>query len=766
MATDPLKKKPSPELFRQVAKAYERTILYGQFARLSEIDKIISKRGRNRVSYYWEMVDTDSVLSGVIETRIDNVSGLDRIIIPASPESDDLIRAEFVKAALLEVNRFEENISELLGACVTGYSVMEVVWKEWEYEGQPKWIPDYLISVDPDLFYLENGEWFIKKDATTNEGEPISKHPYKFIIHAFRERYSNHKGVSLLKPIYWPWWFKHNAFGYWLRAAEVGAEITPVMYYDENTSPEEIEEMEEACQKFLKAKYLVVPDKCKVEFPHIKIDSEFASVLVEKVNQEMRYRVLGSILSSGVASTGGLALGVVHAQKEQERKEHDAKSLDATLNETLIQWLVELNYPELSGYPKIKSKWETTRDIKEVRANISLAVDFGIPMTKTYVASELQVEMADEGTPEEDLIQVIEEIPVIEDEENKEDGEDKEDEIIDDVENDELKALSGTAKIKPEYLKTIEKRKNDTARKMKSLEKGSIDAGMKYYNQVGDQIVEWLNKYNGIEEALAEFATLVVDIEPLRNYLSRSFFWSILHGMFNIYDEPLVREEFGLPKLKLTWKDKIANQFGIGLKHFPVKLESFWEPVPFDEAIEMFEFREVLTIDQFRLLEGYARRRALTATGMSYNTIRNKLYTALETALIDGIALEEFSGMVDGIVLSPAHAEVIFRTNVQSAYNAGHAEAIFDLRLAGAIPAFQFSAVIDNRTTAICEERDGMIYSRDVMTDWDIIPPCHYSCRSTIIAIFSDEYSGRPASRPFVQSQEGFGTWKPILEAA
>ncbi|MCK4640337.1 MAG: DUF935 family protein, partial [Candidatus Marinimicrobia bacterium] len=503
------------------------------------------------------------------------------------------------------------------------------------------------------------------------------------------------------------------------------------------------------------AKHLVVPDRCKIEFPHIKIDREFASSLVEKVNQEIRYRVLGSILSSGVATSGSMALGVVHAQKEQERKEHDAKALDSTLNETLIRYMVDLNYPEHNVYPKIKSKYETTRDIKEVRENIKLANEFEIPMEKTYVASELQIKIADEGTPEEDLIKKPEPPPPvlpIEKEEEEEEGEG----------TPEVESIL-MGKIKPQFLKSINKRAKDSLLKMQKLEGASVDAGMKYYNGLGNQIEKWLSGYDSIESALSDYAVLVIDVEPLRNYLGHSFFWSMLHGMFQVYDEPLVREDFGLPKLKLSWKEKLAHNFSSGIRFNPFKLDTFWEPVPFDEAIEMFRAREILTIDQFKLLEGYAKRRALTATGMTYSTIQNKLFDSLEAALVEGIALDEFSESVKEVVMSPNHAEIIFRTNVQTAYNNGHAEAIYDQRLAGAIPAFQYSAIIDDRTTPICEERDGMVYGRDVMADWDVIPPCHFRCRSTIIPIFADEYSGFPASRPFEQSQQGFGTWKPIL---
>lgn len=50
-----------------------------------------------------------------------------------------------------------------------------------------------------------------------------------------------------------------------------------------------------------------------------------------------------------------------------------------------------------------------------------------------------------------------------------------------------------------------------------------------------------------------------------------------------------------------------------------------------------------------------------------------------------------------------------------------------------ALRGWQYVAVLDSRTTAVCATRDGHIYSVD---DLDKLPPAHYNCRSTTVPVF------------------------------
>lgn len=76
--------------------------------------------------------------------------------------------------------------------------------------------------------------------------------------------------------------------------------------------------------------------------------------------------------------------------------------------------------------------------------------------------------------------------------------------------------------------------------------------------------------------------------------------------------------------------------------------------------------------------------------------------------------------------------ENIARTETSSAYNAGRLDTMLANKF---IKAFQFTAILDDRTTDICEGRHGRIMLLDDPNLTANTPPLHFQCRSTIIPI-------------------------------
>lgn len=143
-------------------------------------------------------------------------------------------------------------------------------------------------------------------------------------------------------------------------------------------------------------------------------------------------------------------------------------------------------------------------------------------------------------------------------------------------------------------------------------------------------------------------------------------------------------------------------------------------------------------------------------------------------ALSEGQTLSQFSKNIGDILASPGHTEVVFRTNMISAYNQGHTDGYFDPLVADAIPAIQFVAVIDSRTTNICESLDGQIFLKGDALGAQLTPPLHYQCRSTTVPVFSDEFakvSGNKVFDPAVmrswpeaaQPLSGFGYFRTVV---
>jgi len=742
----------TPEHTKQLMKELASvSVAHDVFAKMTASrspDKIIIERGRGLLDYYDVMVDADPVLAGLLETRIDAVAGLEWDVIPASEEPNDERIAEFVTSCLDGLKRFKQDLEQICSAARTGFSVCEIIWELKSWNGAQKWMPVKLLSRRPERFtFGENYELRLKTRLNTWEGEELP--PNKFIHHIFRPRYENPYGTSLCTSIWWMWWFKHHGMAWWLKAAERGAVVSPIGYYPEGWNEDQIKDFRNFLRTIMNDSYGAVPEGSNVEFPHIKIDKEFASKLREACNEEMIYRILGGTQSSG-GDEGSRAKAKVHEHRFQERKEADAESVMATINHQLIKPMVLLNFPEPTDYPYWKLNYEEEKDVNAIADVLVKVAKIGVPVSTRDAAEMVNVPHAEEG--ETSLIKITGGPSVPGLTPNEPDNPDEEEEPNPEETEDQNTEAN--------FAVSFQSRAAKNAGNMKNLSNAAIEYGMPEYNKLTNQLQTWLSKQGSLERALDNVGDFSLDMKSFTQYLAEARYLSLLYGFHTLTDDPKVRDNLEASKGPIAKKT-----IGCILRKLFASANK-WKPLPFEEAIELFEDRTILERKDFDELLAYEKRQALTAANMTAETLEARLQPALLQALEEGLTLPQFQAMVKDIVMSPIHAENIFRTNIVTAYNEGHIEAIIDPQLQTWVAGVEFRAVSDNRTTDICLERDGQVYKTEDLTALDIAPPCHYMCRSTVTAVFVDEFGGTYSEPPTLRAQEGFGLFSPIRSAA
>ncbi len=191
--------------------------------------------------------------------------------------------------------------------------------------------------------------------------------------------------------------------------------------------------------------------------------------------------------------------------------------------------------------------------------------------------------------------------------------------------------------------------------------------------------------------------------------------------------------------------------------------------LPYEEAIKWAKGRISLTREQFYALSDQMKRKAFTVGRLAQLDMIEKVkqiyledMASSSSSLVDFIATVTTS--VDRLGL-PSYYETVYRTNIQTDYNAGRAA-----ELDRDPPLYlEFIGIEDVRQTPICSARSGVILPYDDPwweTNW---PPLHFNCRSTIRAIYKEEADAlgiSPTARPRISSkaavQKGFGA-KPNL---
>jgi SPP1 gp7 family putative phage head morphogenesis protein len=193
----------------------------------------------------------------------------------------------------------------------------------------------------------------------------------------------------------------------------------------------------------------------------------------------------------------------------------------------------------------------------------------------------------------------------------------------------------------------------------------------------------------------------------------------------------------------------------------------------FDEAVDHFASRVVLSDDERKTIPADARSRAFWIAGVAQLDIVQRVQDRLAKAIADGTTVEDFKKAVraDLKTQTDAHIETVFRNATQTAYNAGRWHQMSAPSVVRFRPYWLFDAILDGRTTQVCKVCGGTLLAADDPwwdTHW---PPLHHRCRSSVRCLRRSEAEKRGISAAPVVDTKGFGSsprvareWRPQTE--
>jgi SPP1 gp7 family putative phage head morphogenesis protein len=191
------------------------------------------------------------------------------------------------------------------------------------------------------------------------------------------------------------------------------------------------------------------------------------------------------------------------------------------------------------------------------------------------------------------------------------------------------------------------------------------------------------------------------------------------------------------------------------------------EAVSFDEAVRFMKSRIPMKKAEWRILEPQLRFRAFTLAALSKPDSIEAVRQSCIKAIKEGTPLSEFwqeNTLFDtaGVGKSPWYWETVYRTNCQTAYNAGRAAEFVRSN-----PEYiELMGIGDSRQTEICRKLDGTTLPASHpfwKTHW---PPFHFGCRTTPRGIYQEEVEanreadpswGKSTKAPRVDPDDGFG---------
>lgn len=172
------------------------------------------------------------------------------------------------------------------------------------------------------------------------------------------------------------------------------------------------------------------------------------------------------------------------------------------------------------------------------------------------------------------------------------------------------------------------------------------------------------------------------------------------------------------------------------------------EDFMFRDAAEFLSSKEAVPADIYKMLEKKAKDRAFTVSKYTSAEVLNQFLRELVDAIEEGLTVREFRENMNNFLedngylsVNPFHADVIFRTNLQTAYCAGH---YFSMQAAKKYrPYWQYKTAGDGNVRDSHLAMQDKVYEADDPI-WDVwYPPNGFRCRCIVVSLSEEQVKSR-----------------------
>lgn len=600
-------------------------------------------------------------------------------------ESEDKELKDFI---LYNFEQFEGTINNILfnilSALDYGYSISELIWKEFtggDFKGkygykQIKTKRPYLFSFDIDEFDNLKEDGIILSNLVSNNRLPKNK----FVVFSYQKEFNNWYGTSDLRPAYRNWWSKDVIIKFWnIYLERFGQPLIRGQYNITDTN--KISDLKTILNN-LQSKTSIIHRKGEFDIDFLEAQRRGTSDYQEALNYHNRAIARSILIPDKLAEggdTGAYAQARVHFDVFLLIVQQLRKEVEETIvTEQIIKPLIKYNYGDNVEIPQFKFN----------------------PVTE-----EQKIQLIDTWTK---AVQTGAVYPLTEDQ-NK------------------VRELLGFPIPVPKIEKEFKDKNYKINKRALSKYEKKVD-----FKQIDDSLIEQENK---ARENLQEILTkqrdsliAFISSKILNNGLTTSLIRGLdlkymmdikisLQQMFDIgYKQGLKDAKTELPK-----KFALTQSQGMGIT--PKKAIEYLKAKSDFTALKI---REPILKDVKRVLLNSLR------TGASVKATITQLEKVYEPYLISGV-IEE------GEELAPYRLEAIVRTEIGEAYNYGRRAIGEDPDVSDYVLGYEFSEILDSRTTEISREIDGMTIKIDSDYLDDLTYPLHWNDRGMFVFITKDD---------------------------
>lgn len=293
--------------------------------KIPEMDEVLAQAGMSR--YTLSKLETDDDIYGALRTRREAV-----VSTPWKIETED----EGLRALLTEelTPMIDGIVAGAWKAVPYGYSVIEAVYKVRD-DGRIGW----------DTVMVKPMQWFDPRPSGEVRYSPPSGGAtttvdtrFKFFLTRSDWSYERPHGQPLLAKVYWPWFFRFNAWRFWAQFLERFGQ--PLLYGKSSKPAAMASALLQAHQD------AVIGIGTQDEIGSVSPTTEGGAFqnLEDCIVRRYQKLILGQTLTTDTAASGGgsYALGAVHAEVKEGLRRSDLRLVNRTV-QRCIEAIRDLN---------------------------------------------------------------------------------------------------------------------------------------------------------------------------------------------------------------------------------------------------------------------------------------------------------------------------------------------------------------------------------------------------------------------------------------
>ena len=357
---------------------------------------LIQKGGSEAFQIYTRLLFDETVQAAMIKMS-QEITSRELKVEPAGETPGDIAVKEFIENKI-RVLQMDEVFRGLLESYICGFSVAEIMWRRTA-SGV---VPFDVRFRDQRRFRFQEEEeadyGFTMRIATREHpyiGEELP--PRKFVVHRYwAQNNGDPYGAGLGRILYPLVKFKRRALESQLLYSDRFSNPTAIAKAPLSATAVEVDTLYDHLSNLSQETALVLPEGFDLEFVTPGGSPETFQNLRETLGKSIHLLIAGED-EAGSADAGSRASSEVAQTVRMARAKDLSELLCQTLNESLVRWMIDLNFGTNVVAPRLYRDFDPKQDVQLDMTDVATLVkDVGLRPTVEWLTERFDVELEEE----------------------------------------------------------------------------------------------------------------------------------------------------------------------------------------------------------------------------------------------------------------------------------------------------------------------------------------------------------------------------------